>query len=1169
MHTRALFLVFLIALSFSAYTHDRPWNEPYYSEYCPYVISIPYFPEIWDVKAMTPPLDSLNLSRVAYGPEVSKEIESARKSYGNAKEVYTWSITCSLSCFPGLPSNIVFILEKVVFERSAPTQSDFRELLNYGIDLILQAISPYLAYPSYWKGTANSALDALDKSFQINDMEWGRVYSLYREMDYMGLCNADYLGPASAECKYSRQMLSALGHTDAGRAGSYSRAFSHLNKLTQSFYSQKPDFSSYSLAMEELWGPNGSIIYAREIQSQSSSAIESAKDSLKSEEFSAESLSSQAKSSLKKLKDEKVGLIASPREVSTVQQQSFLASMQSFEDAIQAGDSHMSYAKKLQSEKPRGWLAESMQNLQEAKLLYSRVASESPALLADARSAVSSKRQDAMSATAELYNMQLSLRQKERLEALNSSLLSSESLPLGDQYLLYENIIKECKTINEEAKSGSIAVLSYKLSSLRELMEKAKKDGIPIQEEEQRLALLEEMGPTEDGIQSIQDSIILKASIKYAEVPFLREQVLSYLSTGAFPDLQAKVRQKERGLVYDSFSFELALGSLHALEAFYIETLEEIEGRKGEIALSSLILEHSSRPIVATLDSPSLVSAYIVATNPTDYYASGASASIPFPLQVISSDLQNVKTFSYKSGTLNLYFDVAPHESKTIKVSKEAVLASTIKIETMAEGKYGNAYVDEERSIFLEIDCDALEIPLTDEGTIDGVPFYNSIMAKPIKQGKHTLSFSYVVPNAYNVEYTSVSATPVSGGTYFSYTITLTPHMDLDVAYLPIEYGANAEPISYHEIETAASYVVIAKVHNGEQAKVRIFWTAENISSEIDSLESQLSLLNLTESEQFQFDQIELMADSAEKAKLLLSLKKAVDKRLLEEAKKAAQLEQEQEALSSLISRYSSALSLANSLGEKTLSPTISADLSALIEANRTGAKVDFSIEKRRIKEFKEALYNYYYSLKEKSYGCNSSLSSADSLFSSLELSPSLETAVRISSILEATERELSSCQPLPQPETPAASLLKEVESLISRYNNEFADAKELGLTSLLPYTTQGVESSYQKAKKAGEAELQRFKELLSSVMERLEEKAESSASSLEKLGIDSSRVRDHIKEGRYIKAIAAAQSLLSSRGKDNNLLIIGAVALVVLGAVAFLYMKGSKEKELRRLKKI
>jgi hypothetical protein len=1093
MSKLALFLLFFVMISSAAVT--RPWENASWVASNPNIFN--YGIDVWwNLPEFEASLDTLPVHDHVPDTSVQTELAEAERAKSEARKNL---VGCSK-------------FSEVAHLWSVPSSSIIAVIPTFN------TVVDCYSYKNNWKLAVDHSLNALELSSSLAEKTVSEARNSFDAVRFLGLCNPSFSSRPNDLCnKGSSALISYDSHLSDGSYGTFQLFLNLGSELENELVQHKPDFSSLEAMFALLWSENGTIPTFQHINNQSKEAISSAEGqydvlrriSLERKTFVEKKISG--------LKQHKIHLITrsslshSASALGTVSEQ--FSSIQVQKSLL---DSALHNTELLrQNIYQKEYLASAIINMNSTASNYSQLIQKSEVLLETALTAVDQQKEEAQNEILISSQQQnLNPDSVRLLQKANSSFNQGQSSQhLGTMFEHYSDAARYARMALNQRPAESKILITSALSTLEDLVLRAKKDEIDVTTEEETLLLVQSLDSFEVDayVQAAISSIISKASLYYADdLAISRASIIEQISLAgpAAQDLLGELKRLENGRVVDGVvKIPESIGYLKQLQNHYLYLEGELKMYLAEVLSNSV--SSSSKIFFSNivLDQPTDVLMDIIINNPKDY--GGKEISVPVrlspPIHFLYSDVsagqQHIENMYTEDDVLYLLFsEIRPFETKRISIEKQEVIAHTLSKQISAVGTgSGMAYVTEVLEFELDYYVPHHELLQDYSKTlIDGAP-----PTRPLEAGKHTISSEYLLEDAYTESLSNIKSYVLGTRSKIEYVLEIVPKIDLDTVPILITSANSTEISSFSMYPTTGEKLdspkklsdvsYLSTLHNlkaGFPSRIRVSYVVEDPASYLSSQLAVFDGLNLTSEEKSLHLQAQSLANSGnftqaiellEKIKLL---KKEQEKEDAKARKKIslleAKLQEERNELdllppdsygSSVMSKLRARKEELELLSNTLLHANTSNKLSLL-------ESVDFKWLSKELNSFAKSSYKEYNTLKERLYHTRNSTTPPEYLFfetalNRLQAAPNVEYAVTVAKALSEIKTIVEKEEALQQSKIDSRSLLLdkfrlELEPLLKQYSHQSSEAKGTDYSSRF---TESI-SQVEKLLKAAESSL-------------------------------------------------------------------------------------------------
>jgi len=713
-------------------------------------------------------------------------------------------------------------------------------------------------YPLQWMKTVDSALNALELSFDKAGGKTDDAGDIYGDLKKKGVCDEQYAwGPRDACVKMQNAFATIDSKDSSTRSyGRWNRALSLLGTFKNSSWQHPPDMRDYPEMMELLWQEGeGFIPLASELIADGENATEEAENIYQSYIDDAGGYKGTVDGKYAKMKSNELSKITESLLMFELEEDGFgsiAERFSAFEEEKGEAETAYSNALSLHSNMAQqSYLRLATENAADAASSYEELAGSADGIVEDAQEVVDEKRSEAQAVLNQAASLASTDPTNTRARQYYQTALNYFNAGEGTGILgrKYENYAKALSYA--WMALGEKGALENDTSSLiaqaEDLLRRAKMDEINVATEQELLSYLKSaQGGTDISmeLQSIISSVLKKADLKYGHLLDTRSELLANISASADcgADLKTTMENAERGIVSGNrIDYMNGIGRLSGLEADYGEIAVELSLCEENILSNSLVASDSLMVGRIKIDRTSDAALTVLITNPTQRSGQNVPVNIVLdsPLQLLYSDAREGS--DYISNVLSegnaltiLLKEVKPYRTYSIRFEKAAVLATTTSLDSYAKGTGdGNVRVEERRTFRLDADNVYIDIPIPEKASIVSADIDGKSADAAFNSGSHTLSAVYLVRDAYSQDKTDIDAMQIGTNTQLSYRITIMPRIDLDELPLTVTmdypevsavtitavYGAT---MGEKECEGNVCNINLLDLKSGEEAEVSV-----------------------------------------------------------------------------------------------------------------------------------------------------------------------------------------------------------------------------------------------------------------------------------------------------------------------------------------------------------
>lgn len=1231
------FWVFVLAvLCFASLSHaeifPRPWEDSSWVATNPSIWS--YGAEIWwNVPELHNTIDSIDNAQVLRletdkdtAGFISKADESMRRA-GQDKLICVSGVVASIGLFP-----LSWIASLPAAFAAIPSCADYR---------------------GAWISSVDNSLSALEASMKSAREAVDAARGSYDSVAFIGLCDSDYTLSGSESCAELAGAFTSLdNHIKEGRYGKYVLLMEYSARLKEGLAGHTPDLQYYPAMMGIVWGEEGTVASFSALRETAEKAKKDAEAGFQGMLKGASGRKAMAQTTVTGLGNERLDMIDRAPASFTVRKGGTVA--ERFKELVKREQAAAVSFEEAKSEHSRvmerGYLAAAMTGMADADQEYAALMADATALGDDAADAVEQQGEEAgeeISRTEKQFSASVPSQEASALynQALEEFDSAENKGTLGQRFSAYSRAAALARAARSGGNYTDEAGALSSLAELERLIAEAEKDGINVAVEKENLALMKTLPPydAEPYARSATDSIIAKARVKYEDgLLTARARIYSDLASAgpAAADLYTDAVRCDEDMFSDgSLALPEGIGKLAKLKSCYAALLEQLSAYKSEITGNSMSLTASPLTGDVELDKPAEITLDLVLANNRNYNATGVNVRVGMdsPWQFLYSDIisgkDGVESVRSEDGgrTLVLVFrSVAPFETKRVKFAKSAVLAHTLNLETRAEG-FGNGAARVSETISFQLDTGISRLAVEDSGSVlvDGLPADRSLSV-----GKHTLTSDRTADDAYSETIANIRAYPLGMNSRVEYDVRIMPAMDLDSVPVLIT-SMNDSQISAFDVTCAAGGdireerrvsgtqygVKLAGLRKGQEAVLKVSYTAEGTGSFVAQEIERLATLNLSAGAGELLQQAKVQAESGNytKALELVEKSKAAEK---QEAGQAERLEKERDELAgavrSELGEINSSLALANASGspfveklrareaelERVLAEAEAADLNGSLAVL---GKADMKWLGKELAAVGKDSYAEYNDLKERFYLAGNTTTPGEFLefeaaLRKLQTGNRPEYAVEV---VDALEKVRARVEAQEKSREGARAVMQElfmqvkgsVTDTLGRYAKQAAAAKGTEYSSLFQESERAVNTMLADAETAlgkderafrGKLdELNRSEKRMSLTLDALENESEAKISLLSAVlaqkklddgkragfGRELDSMRSMAASGEYVNALRAGTALAKEldavkEGDDSGLMVLGLTAFAILAAIGA-YMLKAKKQEPKKLRKL
>ncbi len=791
-------LLVLTTFSFASSVENkinRPWKEALWERNNQHIyVDFLVFGTLYDPCYMDKTLMDLDMGKVG---ELGIADEGIAKSVDGAR-LYARLFLDSSSDLCAACTDIHICAGPVCLALESDNWLAFRLT---GVDEVLgciYSITYMNEYGTNWKSTMDNALDALEKSLDAADESVEATMTTYAEMRYMGICDEDYSREPRNACLNISYAVSVIESKDTEvNYEKYNLLLDYESNISDEVWNDIPDMSLYYPAMELVWSGDGIVATFDLLNEQGQTAISDAENIYKTMKSETDSLKKPFDTEFGKLENQRLDLITESVLLEGVEGARMATIADRYaqlekekEDAENAYDDAVNaYSAKTQS-----YLKYATDNMSLAKTMYADLGDKAVLLLDDTEGMVESLKAEAEGkinkARSEAESLGITNRQLEEAEAEFAA--GNSARYLGEKYVHYARANELAETASGDWTLSDAAEIQSLIYELDDLIERAEGDGLNVAGEKGELDLLKRNTGSEDiliRLDALKQGILAKAKMVYGDLETTRALLLEKLMLADAEDLLDDMRAAEAGIVFNGrIDYENGLGRLSGLRTAYEEIEDEAEAEPeiDNAAVSKSIVTDVSLVIgKVKIDEPTDVSLNILFKNTRDYWGEDVEVAVPLPGDFgfdyfdITEGADEVTGLKTQRNTLYVVLRfVDSHDTKSITFEKSQVLAMTKSRSSSATGLGdGSARVEESITFDLSVIDAFVEVPQpgATDIRIDDLP-----ANRPLSKGIHTITADYIEDDAYSEQRSDATTSTSGTETTVSYTITVTPYMDLD-----------------------------------------------------------------------------------------------------------------------------------------------------------------------------------------------------------------------------------------------------------------------------------------------------------------------------------------------------------------------------------------------------
>ncbi|MBI5227411.1 hypothetical protein HY988_02370 [Candidatus Micrarchaeota archaeon] len=1100
-----------------------------------------------------------------------------------------------------------------------------------------------IGYDNEWRYTVDSSLSALEASEAIAQSTITGGKTAYQQLVFTGLCDRAYTHSGNEYCSSTKLLIDQLNESSISGLPVFIK--NNDANLSIGLLKPLPDMSAYSTSMSYIWGENGTIASYGGISKKLTESKAEAESEFKS--LHANSISTQKEVEVKitNLDNQRLNLITvAPKsfhagDFNTVSSDLATAKDKKTELAAAIVQADLSYA----GTTIEGYLGKSVTSMADINKNYDALSSRLDQLLKNAQVAVDDQRteaQEEIDLTAKEISSSKPNSESSKFysEAIADLKKGDQETLIGYQFRYYYQAAAEARAARNP-NGGTELTNTVSLAEFKRLIDNAKRDEINVVAEDATYYALE--ANLKSAVQStLTDSIatiIDKARIKYDDdLLSTRARIMDKLGAGgpALSDLYTEMANAEKGVFLKSGAIDYpnAIGKLKTLSSNYVKIEDEANLAIDSVIANQMSVNTKVLTGLVALDQPTELTVDVILQNPREYSANKVTVPITLDKLVVfdySNILQGAEGISQlrSSGKgLTLIIDhVAPFEQRRVIISKKEVISHTDKTATSAYG-VGNSLARVQQNITFNLDYDIarLEAPVNGEISVDGRAYPNSI--GPLKEGKHTLSSSYKITDAYTETAGNVQVYTIGTTSSLDYDITITPRIDLDYVdiFADVENGSSVsdfhltsltwEAIKNEKKVTDSKYSArVFGLTKDHATIIRVSYKIKNTPAFVQNEIDQLKAANPQPDPLSHITAAQTALDTGNAQEALREVE--IARTLMQnEGKKNAALENKYSALRSYvvgeIGSLDGALSSANTSGtiidqfsarksvlEKTLS---SLEVLSLEEKVNTLSKIDQNWVSKQITAFKKDGHKEYVDLSETYYLLDKVIpkefSEFDSDYNRLDASNDPKDAVALQVALNSV-RAFVAAQKVLHGDDPATKktalnqLTSDANSISAAYSAQLSRAKGTPFESMFVVNPKTVDTQINDANAALSKDsnifwakmsvLNKSARQMADTLAVLKKESETKLVLFEKmiaegnfdeqkkaaLGAKLTEMKSLVSAGDYVNALRSASlisdELAPNQKKDNNMLLLGLAGIAVLAAAGvYLYQQQKEKKE-------
>lgn len=713
-----------------------------------------------------------------------------------------------------------------------------------------------IEYNGEWKSCMNNAFDALELSLDEADTAYANAENTLNDINRTGICDDNYVWPPKSAC----ENLTAAVLEVKNDAGKYNILYHYKEDFTDGIKEVVPNATLYYPMMELVWAENGIVPVFNELSEKGKDAKTDAKNIYNQYKADADLVKGTVESKFSNLENAKlekitIGVALSDEsDIGSIFQR-FDTIGKEKENADKAYDRAVSMFSRTWEQ---SYLKYATINMSSAAQSYEFLEGRMDSLFEDAGDVVADAKAEAEYAISEAESRSLGSSGQLKLEDAKDYLSDGDNADaLGDKYEYYVLAKKRAQEALGESSVIDDFEVDMKFSEVQSFIDRAKTDGIIITSFQDELNMLDgykNLPDIMERLESLKGRIIGTAETVFSYLEGKREQLLENLRLAEQDDLIEEMYGYEQGIVVNGqIDYVNGLGRLKWLDSRYasIETdLESDFKSMNDIIANSIVSDPSLIIGKVKIDEPTDLSLNIILMNTRDVGGEDVEVSVTVPGKFqfdyfdITEGAEEVVGLTVQSSKLKITFDsFEPYEMKSVTFEKSEILARTVSEEQSAAGLGdGSARVEENIVFDLDVENAYIEVP---EGSTDIT--VDSLSAnRPLSKGVHTMSSSRIVDDAYDEERTDAEVSSTATETTVSYTITLTPYMDLDSVPVVVDVGNSEEitdvSISCIEYDYSVTGTKIDVYNIVSSATIQVSYTVSDmetyVAEELSSLAS-------------------------------------------------------------------------------------------------------------------------------------------------------------------------------------------------------------------------------------------------------------------------------------------------------------------------------------------
>lgn len=1101
------------------------------------------------------------------------------------------------------------------------------------------SVTNCMAYKDNWVRSMDNLLLCLESTTKQSQVSISSAREGYDEIVFMGLCQANYTRSGSEPCTDMAAAFAAVDNNiSEGRYGKYALLMDYTGELESELRKPTPDLGLFSSMTALAFGEGGIIESFDVLRNRSAYAKDSASAEYAALFGSADGRRSIVARELAELEKEDIALITIAPSSGGAGSPGSIAERS--REVVRREDGVSIEFRDFQLERARvnkrGFMATAIDGMASVDAGYSQLMVDIERLEDDAYIAVDEQEAEARQELGKARDyIQSDARSSESVSLYEAAAAYCEkgqnAGTLGTRFQAFSR----CAALSREAGlqrdfSKELSTRSS-LSELERLIVAAEKDDINVVTEKESLALLDDLEPYEIGkhLDSARASIILKAKAKYGdELISMRSSLMERISLAgdAASDLMTDIDRCEDGSISaGAIDYPQAIGSLKMLKACYLYTESELEQHISDIVSGSISSSAAVHIGDVILDEPTDITVDIILANTRQFETDQISADVALPSAVplLQSDIteghEGIRSIRQKGQALTITLGpIGPYETRRIVFGKSMTVASTLESETEAEG-IGNGMARYQKSIEFELGADVPRISLgemPEDALVDGAS-----VQRPLKAGKHTLSYGGIMAGAYSENITDVKAYRIGLNSHVEYNIRILPMIDLKSVPIIIDSlndshimsldvaSVTGEKVSSEKRVSETQYIArVSNLHRQSPVILKVRYDVEDTESFVEEQLAHMDGTALGNGSRQMLVEAKEQAEAGNftKALELMEKSKALAK---EEQKGQAKLEkayaESRHALDTELEQIRMALSEAGTnstfIAKIRARGAELARLSDELESIELKDKVallegtDLKWLDKELKSYSKDAFKEYNDLRERLFIAGDT-STPEAFLETESAMNRLESGLRLEYAIDV-DRGLASCEGIVEAQEERYAnesammddafddMASAVQDTLDKYSKEASSAKGTEYSSLFSVSESRVKDSLKEAQKALQGDPRIFQmklEELNSSMKRmeltlssLEDESRAKLALLESLYAKSqlsekgsagmrdklSAMRAMVEAGEYVNALRAgskiSKELDEAEPEDGGSLLLLGLSAVAVLAIAGFYMHG------------